>query len=323
MSTPTASLVRSLRTLSTLLCVICFLTLAEAQHGGGGGGGGHSGGGHSGGGHSGGGHSSGGHSSSKHAGESHPGGHFGWLHFGKGKHSARNAGFAESVPDTSAHQPSHMWNLTTPHRSISRIPPTLLWSPPMFPTRRDGRVSFVSFPMRHHRAVFNRFRRFSSSGCFFNGVTQVCFFEPLFPLLFCSGDFGFFDSGFGGDSLDLGDGLNSQGLMQSEISAIPATAIGPDDDPAEGNSPAQPGLTSGVTTEERDPGKGVFLLVLNNGASHAVTDYWVADGYLEYISPDGTRSHIPLEALDLQSTVTRNAPRGLPFVLRSTPAENR
>ena len=70
-------------------------------------------------------------------------------------------------------------------------------------------------------------------------------------------------------------------------------------------------------------GKGVFLLVLNNGTSHAVTDYWVADGYLEYISPDGTRSHIPLEALDLQNTVIQNAPRGLPFVLRSAPAQNR
>jgi hypothetical protein len=54
-----------------------------------------------------------------------------------------------------------------------------------------------------------------------------------------------------------------------------------------------------------------------------VTDYWIADGYLEYISPDGTRRHIPLEALDLQNTVIQNAPRGLPFVLRFAPAQNR
>ena len=176
--------------------------------------------------------------------------------------------------------------------------------------------------MRPHRAFFhNRFPRFFSSGCFWNGVTQVCFFEPFFPLLSCYGDFGFFDSGFGGDS--LGDGLNSQGLTQSEMSAISPPANGSDDDTTEGNSPVRPGFTSGVATEEQDLGKGVFLLVLNNGASHAVTDYWVADGYLEYISPDGTRSHIPLEALDLQRTVTQNAPRGLPFVLRSTPAQNR
>jgi hypothetical protein len=85
----------------------------------------------------------------------------------------------------------------------------------------------------------------------------------------------------------------------------------------------RPGATLGIATEQQALGKGVFLLVLNSGTSHAATDCWVADGYLEYISPDGTRSHIPLEALDLQNTVTQNAPRGLPFVLRSAPAQNR
>lgn len=85
----------------------------------------------------------------------------------------------------------------------------------------------------------------------------------------------------------------------------------------------RPGATLGAATEDRAVGKGVFLLVLNNGTSHAVTDYWIADGYLEYISPDGTRRHIPLEALDLQNTVIQNAPRGLPFVLRFAPAQNR
>jgi hypothetical protein len=84
-----------------------------------------------------------------------------------------------------------------------------------------------------------------------------------------------------------------------------------------GNSLGSLGATLGAATEDGTVSKGVFLLVLNNGTSNAATDYWVADGYLEYISPDGTRSHIPLEALDLQNTVTQNAPHGLPFVLRS------
>ena len=175
----------------------------------------------------------------------------------------------------------------------------------------------------HHGFFFNRFPRFSSSGCFWNGVTQVCFFEPLLPLLSLSSYFDPFYSGFGGDSLDLGDDLNSQRATQSEMSAIPPTANPSDDDTAEGNSSVRPGATLGAMTEDRAVGKGVFLLVLNNGTSHAVTDYWVADGYLEYISPDGTRSHIPLEALDLQNTVIQNVPHGLPFVLRSAPAQNR
>ncbi len=309
-----ALLVRSLRILPILLSVICLLVSGEAQHGGGGG-------------HSGGGQFSGGHSSGRHSGGSHTGGHVGWLYFGFGKHSARHTGAgAPTASDTSPQLPSHLWNFPTAARmpSISRVPSTLQWAPPLFPRRLGGQVSFVSSPVRPQRGFFfNRFPRFSSSGCFLNGVTQVCSFEPFLALLSCSGDFGPLYSGFGGDSLDLGDDLNSQGLIQSELSAIPPPANPTDDDTAEGNSSMRPGATLGIATEQQALGKGVFLLVLNNRSSHAVTDYWVADGYLEYISPDGTRGHIPLEALDLRNTMTQNAPRGVPFILRSAPAQNR
>jgi len=321
MATRIAFLVRSLRIPAILLSVICFVAPAKAQHGGGGG--------HSGGGHSGGSHFGGGHSSGRNSGGGRAGGHFGWLHFGFGKHSARHAGFGVSpASDTSPQLPSHLWNFATPARtpSISRIPSTLLWSPPLFPRRPDGQGSFVSSRVHPYRGFFfNRFRRFSSSGCFLNGVTQICFFEPFLPLLSCSGESDSFypDFGFGGDSLDLGDDLNSQGPMQSEMFAIPPPANPSYDDTAGANSPVRPRAAFGAATDQQALGKGVFLLVLNNGTSHAVTDYWVADGYLEYVSPDGTRGHIPLEALDLQNTVTQNAPRGLPFVLRSAPAKNR
>ena len=316
MATRTAFLMRSLHIFPILLSVICLLAAAEAQHGGGGG--------HSGGGHSGGGHFGGGHSSGRHSGGSHAGRHFGWLHVGSGKHSGPHAKFEASSPSSSPHPPSH---LPTPGLMPfrPRISPTLLWSPSLFPPHTGGRVSFVSSHVRphHHKFLRNRFPRFASSGCFFNGATEVCFFEPFLPLLSFSGDFDLFDSGFdlGGDSLDLSDG--SQELTQSEMSAIPPTVNPSDDDAAHGNSTLRPGARLGAATEDGIVGKGVFLLVLKNGASHAVTDYWVVDGYLEYISPDGTRSHIPLEALDLQNTMIRNAPRGLPFVLRSTPAWNR
>jgi hypothetical protein len=177
----------------------------------------------------------------------------------------------------------------------------------------------------HRGFFFNRFPRFSSSGCFLNGVTQVCFFEPFLPLFSCSGDFDGFYSGFGlaGDSLDLEGNLNSQGPTRREMSAISPPANPPDDDTAKVSSLGRPGATLGAASEQPVLGKGVFLLVLNNGTSAAVTEYWVADGYLEYISPDGTRGHVPLEVLDLQSTVTQNTPRGLPFVLRFAPARNR
>jgi hypothetical protein len=63
-------------------------------------------------------------------------------------------------------------------------------------------------------------------------------------------------------------------------------------DVAQRNSAVHPGATLDAATEDRTLSKGIFLLVLNNGTRNAVVDYWVADGYLEYISPDGTRSHV-------------------------------
>jgi hypothetical protein len=95
----------------------------------------------------------------------------------------------------------------------------------------------------------------------------------------------------------------------------------PINDTAERNSSVGVGATLGAATEDRTASKGVFLLVLNHGTSNAATDYWVADDYLEYISPDSTRSHIPLEALDLQNTVTQNAP--VAFRLSSAPRADR
>lgn len=63
-----------------------------------------------------------------------------------------------------------------------------------------------------------------------------------------------------------------------------------------------------------------FLLILKNGTEQIVTDYWITDGYLEYVSHDGSRSHVPIEALDFQATVLENSHRGLSFVLRNAPA---
>lgn len=163
--------------------------------------------------------------------------------------------------------------------------------------------------MHQHHAFFHVHGQcFPSSGCFFSGVTQVCFFEPFFGLLSFGGDFDSFDSGLGfGD-----DTLAAQAEMQAEVSA-PET-----NPPAAGGTESNP--PAPVLTPPDSPiGKGVFLLVLRNGTTHAVSDYWLSDGYLEYIRSDGVRSHIPLEALDLQQTVATNSPRGLPFVLRSAP----
>ncbi len=126
---------------------------------------------------------------------------------------------------------------------------------------------------------------------------------------------------FGGGSTDVGD--DSQGMDQADMSGISQPENPPDEPSADENTAAANARAQAdADAQDWDLGPDVFVLVLHNGSTQLAKSYWAADGYLEYISPDGIRSHIPLDALDLQSTVVRNERRGIPFVLRSTPAGN-
>jgi hypothetical protein len=143
-------------------------------------------------------------------------------------------------------------------------------------------------------------------------MTQICFFEPFWPL------FGFGYFGYGdGYGANWDNGADWSGMDEGEITGVTQP---PEQTPpgADQNSAAWDAAAQAGAREDRDLGKDVFVLVLRNRTTHAVTSYWAGDGYLEYVSPDGTRSHVPLDALDLESTVVRNQVRGLPFVLRTT-----
>jgi hypothetical protein len=315
-----AFLVRPTRIILTLVAVMCLLAPAEAQHGGGSG-------------HSAGGHFGGGHSSGRHSGGSRSGGsHSGWLHLGFGNRAGRRAGRLGAV-DTPRHLMPEPVKGATPVRaapwaSIPPVPQRSFWFPVRFPPHFVGNSFFFSSRFRRRPSfLFGRFPCFRASGCFFNGFTQVCFFEPTVPLFFFSAGFDPFLSGFGfrGDSLGIDDDLNSPGTMQPGIAMNLPTAGPSADTSALGreNLSTNSGAKVGSAAEAADEavGEGFFLLVLKNGTSHAATNYWLADGYLEYVSLDRTRSHVPLEALDLQKTVIENSRRGLPFVLRSAPTD--
>jgi hypothetical protein len=312
MPTRTAFLSRCFRALATLLFANLLVGVAAAlpPGGAGGGGGGHGGGG---GGHFGG-HSGGSGSKS--------GGHFGWLHPG---HSNRNGRFgASSMADSSPFQSSSLWSSIAFSRSFS-APPTLLLSHPTagFDKRAlaDSSNSFSGRPrgavyFYHYSHPRRPFGRYLSSGCFFNGTTQVCFFAPLLP--FCGfADAFYFGAGLGGGWIDSGDGADE--VEQPEMDTIP-----PESDLSDYGAP---GGSDSTRTEglagNSAAGKDQFMLVLKNGVRYGVSDYWVADGYLEYTISDGTRSQVPLESLDVEATVAQNAPRGMSFVLRTSPAQGR
>jgi hypothetical protein len=301
-------LARDLRFLSVLLLsLVCLRIPAEAQHGGGGG---HGGGGHFGGGHSGGGHSahSSGHTSSVHSG----GHHLGWLHLRSG-HRSGNSDAALARPNAAealAHLPSSI--ITRKPTPIS-FPSTYVASAPVWPPPETMRRHFPSAGFRRPRNyLYRHFPCLHPSGCFFNGFTQVCFFEPEFPLFFFSSDFGFWSDDFGVDPNAAGEPDQLVGQGMNAEPAPDAASLDSGSEAGSGATPAEAQNFRGLDLDKR-----FFLLILKNGATHVVTDYWVEDGYIEYISRDGTRSHIPIDALDLEATVRENSARGLPFVLRS------
>ncbi len=61
------------------------------------------------------------------------------------------------------------------------------------------------------------------------------------------------------------------------------------------------------------------VLFLKDGTVYAITDYWIADNKLHYVTNYGGENSIPLEQLDMQRTVDVNAKRGINITLRPTP----
>jgi len=121
----------------------------------------------------------------------------------------------------------------------------------------------------------------------------VCFFEPALPLFFFSGfDPFLFWFPFDSNYPDTAGDLSSVDTMQPEIG--PNQMAGPvdaDTSAAEGqNSPTQRTATVDASPEAaKTDANRFFLLILKNGARQAVTDYWLNDGYVEFVSDTTAR----------------------------------
>jgi hypothetical protein len=122
---------------------------------------------------------------------------------------------------------------------------------------------------------------------------------------------GSFGSGYGSDLNYSGaqDDSPSEEASTSQSDTIPSLLAAPEtsaEQEAANAGPAQKPVTA--------------VLYLKDGSSYAVTDYWLADGKIHYVTSYGGENAIDQSALDLQRTVDENANQGLTFTLR--PASN-
>lgn len=68
---------------------------------------------------------------------------------------------------------------------------------------------------------------------------------------------------------------------------------------------------------EHQPLRQLTLLVLKDETIYAVTDYWLEDGRIFYVTSTGKQGSFPVRELDWEMTTSLNAERGFDFVLRS------
>jgi hypothetical protein len=128
--------------------------------------------------------------------------------------------------------------------------------------------------------------------------------------------------GYGGGDLGYYSGAPDYGGSDLNFNATTPSSSSEDMGSPEGNAgdwqdaPADNSL-------QNNPGPQPFVvLILRDGSSYAVSDYWLAGGKLHYVTSYGGENSIDANQLDLQRTVNENALRGVTFTLRPAPGAN-
>jgi hypothetical protein len=89
------------------------------------------------------------------------------------------------------------------------------------------------------------------------------------------------------------------------------------------NSPSYSMQRAAFTSEEYASKPVAFtLLMLKDGTARVATDYWFENGQrIQYRSVNGSPKFLPIESLDLSTTVETNRQRGVEFIVRSQNTE--
>lgn len=267
----------------------------------------------------GGGHMSGGFSghSAGHAMGSSIGHSFGHLfghRGGRGKDSASKSGRTEEPPVAGAAiVKGKLVHLPGPAFVVGAARP---------PLRHDP---FEGFPFRHRFDVFPFQNQFGFGFCPpFSGFgfrRHHFLFDDNFD---CFGGGFFIDSLFFGsfsENLGFGGTLMEQGALDGNMGAgAGATAEDASSSSFRGSTGAAmknrvaegEGLPAGVAKEERPS----TLLVLLEGSMYGLTDYWLEDNRLHYVTTYGAPNSVPIESIDFEKTFQANKERGIEFAPR-------
>jgi hypothetical protein len=266
----------------------------------------------------GGGHISGGFSghSAGHAMGSSIGHSFGHLfghHGGAGKGGAFKSGRTEEPP---------LAGVAIVKGRLVQLPgPAFVVSTARPPLRHDP---FEGFPFRHRFDVFPFQNQFGFGFCApFSGFgfrRHHFLFDDNFD---CFGGGFFIDSLFFGsffENMGFAGSLIEQGALDGNREAIAGTtaedassSFGDSTGAAMKNRIAEgEGLPGGLAKDERPS----TLLVLLEGSMYGLTDYWLEDNRLHYVTTYGAQNSVPVESIDFEKTFQANKERGIEFAPR-------
>jgi hypothetical protein len=198
---------------------------------------------------------------------------------------------------------------TNSARGVSGGPRAAVSSPPHIPVRPRP-IGFAPFYPLYPYGFFG-------PGFGFGFGSYYGAFGPCDPFWGCygygfgdNGGYGYyggsFSSGYGADLSYSGAEDMSPGEDSSSQEGSPTLfALAPE------TSQGQESATAGPATKPVSA-----VLYLKDGSSYAVTDYWLADGKIHYVTSYGGQNSVDQSALDLQKTVNENAAQGLTFTLR-------
>ncbi len=125
-----------------------------------------------------------------------------------------------------------------------------------------------------------------------------------------------YSSNNGGDS--SGDyTVNAQGANGGDANANVSTSDTGEASPSLGTS--EPTTVLRNDEAPAPTAKPNTVLYMKDGSSFAVTDYWLAEGKLHYVTSYGGENTMDVSKLDLQKTVDENAKTGNSFSLKAGP----